>query len=143
MSEEFSRLRVIDIISRDPVTVSHNATVDEIAKKMSENEVGCVIVMKDGNAVGIITKGDIIRRVVAKNIHPSEAKAEDIMSSPLQFVFYDTTLEDALKIMDENNISHLAVFKGNRLMGVVSATDIIHLTSPLIERLKIISRGGK
>ena len=143
MSEEFSRLRVIDIITRDPVTVPHDMAVDEVAKKMTENGVGCVIVLKDGDAVGIITKGDIVRRVVAKNLRPSEVKAEDIMSSPLQFVFYDTTLEDALKIMDDNDISHLAVFKGNRLMGVVTATDIIHLTSPLIEHLKITSRGGK
>jgi len=128
---------------KDPVTVDVETTIDDVAKKMSEESVGSVIVLEEDVAKGIITKGDIVRRVVAKNIRPSEVKAKDVMSSPLMYVTHDRSLEDALKVMDENNISHLAVFKGSKLIGVITATDIIHLAPPLIEHLKINARGGR
>ena len=64
-------------------------------------------------------------------------KAKDIMSTPLQFIFYDSTLEEAVRIMDKYNISHLAVFKGDKLVGVITSNDILHIAPSLIEYLKV------
>ncbi len=143
MSETASKLRVIDLIVKDPVTLPADATVDAVARKMIEEGVGSVIITEDDVPKGIITKGDIVRKVVAKNLKPSEVKARDIMSSPLQFVFYDTSLEDAMKIMDENNISHLAVFKNDKLIGVITSSDIMHVAPSLIEYLEVRPKGGR
>jgi len=104
---------------------------------MIEEGVGSVIVMVKGIPKGIITEGDIVKKVVAKGLMPFDVKAKDIMSSPLQFVMYDSSLEEAVKIMDKYDISHLAVFKGDKLIGVVTSSDILHIAPSLIEYLKV------
>ena len=137
MSEDLSKLRVVDLITKDPVTIDSEASVVEVANKMIEEGVGSVIVMVKGIPKGIITEGDIVKKVVAKGLMPFDVKAKDIMSSPLQFVMYDSSLEEAVKIMDKYDISHLAVFKGDKLIGVVTSSDILHIAPSLIEYLKV------
>ncbi|UXD21461.1 hypothetical protein IPA_04505 [Ignicoccus pacificus DSM 13166] len=143
LSQDLSKLRVIDLIVRDPVTIDSEASIVDVANKMIKEKVGSIIVTVDGIPKGIITEGDIVKKVVAKNLKPSEVKARDIMSTPLQFVLYDATLEEAVRIMDENNISHLAVFKNDKLIGVITSSDILHIAPSLIEYLKVRPRGGK
>jgi len=132
-----SNLRAIDIITREPVTVDAEVPISEVANIMARENVGSIIVMENGQPKGIITKGDIVRKVVATNKLPSKVLAKEVMSKPLHSISYDTTLEDAIKYMENHNCSHLAVFKGSKLVGVITFNDILHIAPFLIEYLEV------
>ncbi len=144
MSEELTGLRVRDIMTPDPVTVTPDTLVTDVARIMMDNGIGSVIVVdKDGNPVGIITEQDLISRVLAVKRHPAEVRARDVMSSPLIMVDPDMPLKDAAKIMADKGIGHLPVVQGSRLIGILAEHDIVRLAPELIELLYVGSGSAR
>ncbi len=146
MSEE---LRVSDVMSRDLVVAYPEETVVDAARKMAENNVGSVIVVdryEKSRVVGILTESDIVKRVVAKGLNPSETLVEDVMTRNPIIVEEDTPLRVAADLMRERGIGHLPVVdKAGRLRGVVTRTDIVRIAPGLIEYLYVVAgseRGG-
>ena len=115
------RKSVIDIVTREVVTVDENESVVNIAKLMSNTKSSYCLVMKSDKVIGIITEKDIVRRVVAAEKDPKQLKAMDIMSAPIIAVTSDTLLEDAVMLMAKNNIRKLAVLDNqDKLVGVIT-----------------------
>lgn len=129
-----SRFLVKDVMSSPVITVGEEASAHEVAKIMRDNNIGCVIVStRDGKPVGIITEKDLVTRVVAENIHPSEITAKEVMSTPLITIDAEKTISEAAKEMNHYDVSRLAVmYKGN-LVGVITSKDILSVTPELIE----------
>ena len=136
MSEIGLRTRMVvkDVMSSPVVTLDENATSNEVANLMDENELGCVIVKnKTGKPVGIITERDLVIRVLAKNLKPDAVKAKEIMTSPLVTIEPEATISEAARRMSRLNIRRLGViYKGN-LVGIVSSRDILGVMPELIE----------
>lgn len=138
MGEELTGLRVRDIMTPDPITVTPDTPVTDVARIMMDNGIGSVIVVdKDGNPIGIITEQDLISRVLAVKRHPAEARARDVMSSPLIMVNPDMPLKDAVKIMADKGVGHLPVMQGSKLVGILAEHDIVRLAPELIELLYV------
>ncbi|MFQ6064049.1 MAG: cyclic nucleotide-binding/CBS domain-containing protein [Candidatus Bathyarchaeia archaeon] len=129
-----TRMLVKDVMSSPVFTIDEDSAVDDAARLMDENELGCIIVTsKEGKPLGIITERDLVTRVLAKNAKASKLSAKDVMTSPLITVDPDETLSDAAKRMSELNVRRLGVmYKGN-LVGVISSRDILAITPELIE----------
>ncbi len=129
-----TRMLVKDVMSSPVFTIDEDSAVDEAARLMDENELGCIIVTsKEGKPLGIITERDLVTRVLAKNAKASKLSAKDVMTSPLITVDPDETLSDAARRMSELNVRRLGVmYKGN-LVGVISSRDILAITPELIE----------
>jgi len=129
-----SRLLVRDIMSSPVITTREEASAQEVAKLMRDNDIGCVIVStRDGKPVGIITEKDLVFRVVAENIHPSEITAKEIMSTPLITIDAEKTISEAAKEMNRYDVRRLAVmYKGN-LVGIITSKDILSVTPELLE----------
>ncbi len=112
---------VIGSIARIPVpAVAPSTTVTDIAAIMAKKNIGAVVVTKDSEVIGIVTERDIINRVISQKRELSDAVAQDIMSSPVLTIDYGRTLEDARKIMKDNNIRRLVVVKNGKFVGVVT-----------------------
>lgn len=140
MSEE---LRVSDVMSRDLVVAFPDETVVDAARKMAENDVGSVIVVDKydrSRVVGVLTESDIVKRVVARGLNPSETLVEEVMTRNPIIVEEDTPLRVAADIMRERGIGHLPVVdKAGRLKGVITRTDIVRIAPGLIEYLYVVS----
>ena len=113
------------VMRSPPVSVLFSENISSIAKKMTSNNIGAVIVMKGGVPTGIITEKDIIAKVVRDHIDPEKILAQDVMSSPLISVEVDTNVKDALKLMRLKEIRRLAVTRKKRLVGIVNERRLI------------------
>jgi CBS domain-containing protein len=141
-------MRLRDIMTRDVQTVSPQARIPEVARKMREFDVG-VIPVSDGNQiVGMITDRDITLRVIAEGRHTDQVQARDIMSKPVVFGLESEDIGDAVRIMEEQQIRRLIVMDRNqRMVGIVSTGDLAvkganeELTGEVIERISEPVRG--
>jgi CBS domain-containing protein len=129
-------LKVRDVMSSPVIEGSENETAEQIAQKMEKYNVGSVVITRNGAPVGIVTKTDLIWKVVSKNLKPSEIKASSIMSSPIHSVTPETSIEDALRKMTALKVSRLAVTYKNKLVGLVSVKDILQVTPEILEIVK-------
>ncbi|MCS7125257.1 MAG: CBS domain-containing protein [Candidatus Bathyarchaeota archaeon] len=129
-------IKVGDIMVREVITIDENSTVKEAAEVMNKFEIGCLIAVRKGRAVGIITERDLLKRVVAEAKDVNKTKVKDVMSSPLVVVEPNLDLEEAVKLMFQMKIKKLPVVEGKRLVGLVSLTDIARFQPQMIKILK-------
>jgi CBS domain-containing protein len=117
-------LKTGDVMVREVSTIDENASVKEAADIMNQFEIGSIIATRKGKAVGIITERDLLKRIVAEGKNAKKTRVKDIMSSPLVVITPNTDLEEAARLMFEKKIKKLPVIDQNRLVGLVSLTDI-------------------
>lgn len=129
-------LKVEDVMVKEVMTIDENSTVKEAAEVMNKFEIGCLIAVRKGKAMGIITERDLLERIVAKAKDANKTKVKDVMSSPLIVVEPDMGLEEAVKLMFQMKIKKLPVVDGKRLVGLVTLTDIARFQPQMINILK-------
>ena len=132
-------LKVEDVMVKEVITVDGESTVKEAADIMNRFEIGCLIVTKDGKAVGILTERDLLKRVVSRTKNPQKTKVKTVMSKPLIVVEPDMELEEAAKLMFKLKIKKLPVVENGRLMGLVTLTDLARFQPQMIRILKKLS----
>jgi CBS domain-containing protein len=129
-------LKAGDVMVRDVITIDENASVKEAADIMNQFEIGSIIATRKGKAVGIITERDLLKRIVAEGKSAKKTTVKDIMSSPLVVITPNTDLEEAARLMFEKKIKKLPVIDQNRLVGLVSLTDIARSQPEIIKILQ-------
>lgn len=128
---------VRDVMSSPVIESKEDETAHEIAQKMMQYRVGAIIVTDEkGSPLGIVTKTDLVEKVIAKNLRPDEVKAREIMSIPLETIDPEAKIEDALRKMNKLKISRLAVVYKNKLVGLISLKDILQITPEILEIVK-------
>ncbi len=134
-------MKIEKLMVKDVVTVPSDALVHESVKLMNKNRIGCLVVVDHDEVNGILTERDILERVVEKGKNPRETKISEVMTKPVIFGNPDMELIDATKLMFEKKVKKLPIKDGNRLVGLVTLTDIARITSvdkgtmELIEKL--------
>ena len=105
-----------------------SATIKDAAKIMDEKDIGCIIVTQNNSAIGIVTDRDFVKRIAAKEI-PLSSSLEKVMSSPLIAIGPDETVWEAAQIMKTKNIHKLPIKQNNKVIGIVTATDLVKICS--------------
>ena len=126
---------VKDAMNRRVIVIKPDATVREAARIMTKFRIGSLIVMEDENLIGIITELDIIWKVVANDLNPNTTLVRDVMSKEVVTVKPDQSLEDAAELMVRRKIKKLPVVEDHKLVGILTATDLISFEPKLIEGL--------
>jgi len=134
---------VKEVMVKDVISIHADATVKEAVELMNKNEIGCLIVAKKEEAVGIVTERDVLKRVVSESRDPEVTKVSEIMSKPLIVGGPDMYVEDAAKLMFKRNIKKLPVMKNGRLVGLVTLSDIARVASTEPQILKVIEELRK
>lgn len=111
------------------ITVESNTLVRDVAIIMTAKAIGSVIICDGGTPIGIITKRDIIQRLVALCGDPCEKRAGDIMSSPLISTIKGKGILDVMREMRNKSITQIVVMEGNKMIGIVSERDLIRAVS--------------
>ncbi|MCW4001643.1 MAG: CBS domain-containing protein [Candidatus Bathyarchaeota archaeon] len=130
-------LKVKDVMVENVISVPERATVKEAAELMEQREIGCLIVVRKGKPVGIVTETDMVKRVILGPVDPENTRVRKIMSRPLVVVHTHNSLEEASKIMRERKIRKLPVIEKGRLVGLITTTDIVR--SPEVMKMMIRS----
>ena len=123
-------LRVSDIMTNKVITVDASATVFETVSKMVRSGVGCIVVVEEGAVVGIVTKGDVLKRGTLKGIDPKSTPVKKVMSRKIVTIGKDASVEEASHLMSEKKVSKLPVLEVGKLIGIITSTDIIRRNQP-------------
>lgn len=118
-------MRVLDVMSTDVVKAQLLEPVYDAVYRMLTKNVGSIVITDNGMVVGIVTKGDVLRRAFLKGVDPKSLPVKKIMSTPPVTISPAATLEEASKLMNEKRISKLPVVENGKLVGIITSTDII------------------
>ena len=119
---------VKDIMKENVISIDSEMTVRDAAVKMKEKNVGCVIVTKQDSPIGIITERDFVTRIAANEKALSTSLSE-VMSSPLTVIGPEETVWEAAEIMKSKGIHKVPVQEENKVVGIVTTTDLIEICS--------------
>ncbi len=106
-------------------SIAPDQSVLDATHKMNRYRIGSLIVMENGQIVGILSERDILTRVVQEEKHPRQVKVADAMTRDIIVCRPDTSLEDASAIMMNRRVRHLPVCDDEgHLLGLVSIGDL-------------------
>src|SRR4029450_909746 len=106
------------------ITVAPEDTLGEVAEKMTQQNVGAVVVKDYGRLIGILTERDMLRAMAAR-VHTSDARVRLWMTADPITVPPDMDLDDAAQIMLDNGFRHLPVVEGEAVIGIASLRRVL------------------
>ena len=108
--------------------IDATASVFDAVKMMVEANVGALLVT-DGEATGIITERDYLRRAALEERPDKETLVREIMTSPVVCVGPETTVDECMALMTEKRFRHAPVVDGGEIVGMVSIGDLVKFHS--------------
>jgi CBS domain-containing protein len=136
-------IKAEDIMSTKVAILNENFSAKEAAEIMSQEGISAIIITVEGKAKGILTERDILKRIVAEDKNSKKTKVREIMSSPLVTIEPNATLEEAARLMFENEIKNLPVAHENRLVGLINLQDICRLQPEILRLLRLTMETPK
>jgi CBS domain-containing protein len=129
-------MRVSDIMTKAPVTISPATRVDEVATIMREKGISSVILVANGKPVGVVTERDLVHRVLALGKDPKKLMAADICTKPVVAVSVHCQVEDAVNTMNEYKIRRLVVIDDkDHVTGILTTDDVGYNLKSMSEEL--------
>ncbi|MEK9682408.1 MAG: CBS domain-containing protein [Nitrosopumilus sp.] len=119
---------VNQVMSKNILTAEKSTSLQDAAQEMKRLGVGCVIVTKESKPIGIITERDFVTKVAADG-RPLFTEISEVMSSPLITIEPEETIWEASEIMKEKLIHKLPVIDDGRIVGVITTSDIVRISS--------------
>ncbi len=117
--------RVLDAKGSEVFSIGPGASVFDALEEMAKRDVGALIVMEDGQVVGIFSERDYARKIILAGKSSHETPVRDIMTDRVIYARPELTLEQCLALMTDKRIRHLPVLRGDDLIGVVSIGDLV------------------
>ncbi len=133
MAEIAKDIYVDEVMTRSPVVGDPGMTSLEAANLMRERGVGSLVIIEDGEPVGILTEKDLVEKVVAEDKRPSEVRVERIMSTPLMTISPEDSVISTAEKMAKLRMRRLPVVSGGKLMGILTENDILRISPSLME----------
>lgn len=131
-------LRVRDLMTTEVFTLDHNQTLTELDGLMESKDVHHVPVVDedDGTLVGIVSARDVLGnallRAAGYGSHATDKLKQDmlikeVVRTEVKTVAPDATIPEAARAMRENGIGSLPVVIHDKLIGMLTATDLLEL----------------
>lgn len=144
-------MRIREIMTTDLVTVPPTANVQQVARLMRDADIGDVLITDGGRLAGIVTDRDIVVRAVADGVNIGQAQVGDFMTRNVFTISPDSAVEDAARLMADEQIRRLPIVENGGLVGIVSLGDIavdmeaagVQSQSPAGEALEDISKPAE
>lgn len=114
-----------EVMTDGVIAIEQDKTVQEAAQLLREEWIRGLVVVENGEAVGIVVCRDIAYQVDAENRDPTDTKVEDIMSTDLIVAEEEELLDDVAMAMLKNNVSRIPVVRDDMLVGILTQSDIL------------------
>ncbi|HEY8089753.1 MAG TPA: CBS domain-containing protein [Polyangiaceae bacterium] len=112
----------------DVYEVGARATVLDAVEEMCRARVGAVLVMDEGELVGIFSERDLMTRVVLMRKDPASTPVGEVMTRNVVTIGPDVTPREAMALVTLRRVRHLPVVVGRRVVGLVSIGDLVRWT---------------
>jgi CBS domain-containing protein len=116
---------LLDVKGRAVYTARVDETVLAALQRMAEHGIGSLVVVQDGEPVGVLSERDYARKVILKQRSSVDTPVGDIMSSPVLSVGLEASVDECMHLCTERRVRHLPVVDGGKLAGVVSIGDLV------------------
>jgi predicted transcriptional regulator len=123
--------KVTDILLRkgsNITTVTPGTSVLEALQIMADQNIGSVMVMENGNYLGIMTERDYSRKIILKGKSSTDTTVQDIMTSDFPRVTPSDSIDYCMQLMSDKNIRYLPVFELEHVIGIISINDVVKET---------------
>jgi CBS domain-containing protein len=127
-------------MSKDVKVVRPDTTIKEVVATMNKFSIGSIIVVQGDRPVGIITERDILRRLVEPCLAPEALTARQIMTSPVFTISETANIQETAKLMARKNVKRLPVTDDDKLVGMITYTDIVAEVPTLLSILEELVR---
>ena len=117
-------MKVGEVMVNDVVALHRDVSAHEAVELMNKNRIGCLVVINSEGVVGILTERDLLERVLEQCKNPKETKVSEIMTRQVIVGKPDMQLAEATELMFEKKVKKLPIVEGNRLVGLITLTDI-------------------
>lgn len=117
--------QVLQAKGHDIWSIAPDATVLDALKLMAEKNIGALLVIENGELVGIMSERDYARKVVLEGKASKDTPVRDIMSARVLYIRPDQTIEDCMALMINKKIRHLPVMREGKVIGVLSIGDVV------------------
>jgi len=124
-----------DAMTREPISIPSSSAVKDAAKLMKKEKVGSLMVTQNKKYVGIVTDTDIVRKAVTGSVPLGKRKVSSVMSSHLIAIKPDEDIFEAIRMMRDYDIKHLAVEANGEFVGLVTMKDVLKIEPDLFEIL--------
>jgi CBS domain-containing protein len=121
-------LSVRQILARKGHGVQHigpEASVLAALQQMAQADIGALVVLEDGELVGVVSERDYARKVILHGRHSDETRVREIMDEKPACVRSTQSLEDCMRLMTERRTRHLPVVENGQIAGLVSIGDVV------------------
>ncbi len=118
-------MKVKDCMCNQVCYVTPASTIKDCAKLMCDNHIGCIPVCNENNnIVGLVTDRDVILRSIACDKDAKTTPVSDIMTCKVCCCTPETDIEQAEKLMSQNQIRRLPVIENNKIVGIITLGDL-------------------
>lgn len=124
------RIPVGRVMCEKLCAVDQAASALRAVEVMTEQGIGSVLVTREGEIIGIVSETDLVRKVLSRGVDPKEVRLESIMSYPPITIDEKEMLEQAYKVMGQNQIRHLLVTRKEVPCGMVSSRSFMESIYP-------------
>jgi len=107
-------------------SLAPTATIYDALAMMAEKGVGALLIVDEGQLLGILSERDYARKVLLKGRSSRDTAVTEIMSSPVVSVSPSQTVEECMHIVTDKRIRHLPVIENGRIVGIVSIGDLVN-----------------
>jgi CBS domain-containing protein len=116
--------RVRDAMVPEPRTLNGGAPVQEAGELLSRPEVRAVFVCEDEKLLGVVTRGTLVRDVVAAGRDPATTQVREVAEPPRFTVDPELPLDEAFQFLEDEDLERVPVTDDGRLVGVLSRSGL-------------------
>ncbi len=146
-----------DVMTRNVISISPDATILQAAQTMLKHHISGLPVVDNGKLVGVVSEGDFLRRretqtqrrrsrwlefimgpgrMAEEYTHSHGSKASEVMTTAVQTVTEDASLEDIVRLMEKHRIKRVPVMHGGKMVGIVTRANLMHAMVGLAREAK-------
>lgn len=137
-------MRINEIMEKDVEVIAPQSTLADAAKKMKDENIGCLPVCDGDRLIGMITDRDLVIRGLALNKDCAKMQVKDVMTSPIAFCFDDQSVEDMARMMEERKVRRIIILnRDHKLAGIASLDDLAERRALVGESLSRVTNSVK
>jgi CBS domain-containing protein len=134
---------VRDVMTKNVKVVREDTTLHEVIATFSSFDINSLVVMAGHRPVGIVTTKDALTRGFEHGMPVSAITAGMVASSPVVTIDDEATVEQAAELMKRRKIKHIPVINKDRLVGIVSDSDIMFAVPSMLSTMEAVCRPQK
>jgi len=125
-------IKVIDAMTKKPVSVTQDDTIRNCTQLMLDRHVGSLLVKEGEKLLGFLTERDLVR-MISMGVDPNTTRVKQIMTKKIVAISPEKDIYDAIVLMNRENVRRLPVILNNKIIGLITVRDILTIQPTLFE----------